>query len=140
MAYTTNTPRNHKVQQLPSSIHRAIMFTLFSHFRLHEVVSLHTCVLPWKYRGILKMLPPLPELCVICGIRPSTLPPCSIKHPPSSGNSCPVIMLNQTPWKWAWTPIILTPCPHDPTTGSWKWAWTPTAPTRTTTRHQACVT
>ena len=35
------------------------------HFRLHEVVSLHMCFLPCKYRNTLKMLLTLMKLCAI---------------------------------------------------------------------------
>ena len=36
---------------------------------MSEVVSLHTCVLPCKYRKILEMLPKLTKLCEIMGSR-----------------------------------------------------------------------
>ena len=42
---------------------------LLPHFRLHGVVSLHMCVLPYKYREILEMLPKLTELCELMGSR-----------------------------------------------------------------------
>ena len=35
------------------------------HFRLYEVVSLHMCVLPYKYRKMLEGLPKLLKLCEI---------------------------------------------------------------------------
>ena len=35
------------------------------HFRLYEVVSLHVCVLPYKYRKILERLLKLMKLCNI---------------------------------------------------------------------------
>ena len=34
-------------------------------FRLYEVVSLHMCVLSYKYRKILEMWPKLTKLCVV---------------------------------------------------------------------------
>ena len=42
-------------------------------FRLYEVVSLHMCVLPYKYRKILEMLLQLMKLCEIMGSRPGRL-------------------------------------------------------------------
>ena len=39
------------------------------HFRLYEVVLLHVCVLPYKYRTILEMLPKLMKWCEIMGSR-----------------------------------------------------------------------
>ena len=37
------------------------------HFRLYEVVSLHMCFLPFKYRKILEMVLELMELCELMG-------------------------------------------------------------------------
>ena len=49
------------------------IFPIFlPHFRLCEVVSLHTCVLPYKYRKILEMLLKLMKLCKLMGSRTST--------------------------------------------------------------------
>ena len=46
------------------------IFPIFlPHFRLYAVASLHVCVLPYKYREILEMLPKLMELCEIMGSR-----------------------------------------------------------------------
>ena len=43
------------------------------HFRLHEVFSLHMCVLLYKYRKILEMLLKLMKLCEIMGSRHTRL-------------------------------------------------------------------
>ena len=44
------------------------IFLLFlPHFRLYEVVSLHRCVLPYKYREILGMLRKLLKVCFTNG-------------------------------------------------------------------------
>ena len=50
--------------------------TLHPHFRLYKVVSLHACVVPYKYRKILEMLPTLRHLCSTNGGRygPSSAP------------------------------------------------------------------
>ena len=46
------------------------MFPIFlPHFRLYELASLHMCVLPFKYRKILGMLPELIKLCELLGSR-----------------------------------------------------------------------
>ena len=42
--------------------------------RVYEVVSLHMCVLPYKYRKILKVLPKLTELFETMGRRPAPWP------------------------------------------------------------------
>ena len=42
---------------------------LYHIFRLYEVVPFHRCVLPYKYRNILEMLPKLMKLCEIMGSR-----------------------------------------------------------------------
>ena len=46
--------------------------TFLPHFRLYGVVSLHMCVLPYKYRKILKMLLKLMKLCAITRSRKKT--------------------------------------------------------------------
>ena len=56
---------------LPQAINTRLCPTIFPiflpHFRLYEVVSLHMCVLPYKYRKILEMLLKLMKLCFING-------------------------------------------------------------------------
>ena len=47
-------------------------------FRLYEVVSLHTCVLPYMYRVILELLPELTEPCKQMGRRHG---PLTFQHP-----------------------------------------------------------
>ena len=46
------------------------------HFRLYEVVSLHVCGSPYKYRKILEMLPQLIKLCDPWGAGSMILTPC----------------------------------------------------------------
>ena len=47
------------------------------HFCLYEVVSLHMCVLPCKYRKRLEMLLKLMELCELTGSRQGLCPVCA---------------------------------------------------------------
>ena len=57
-----------KLHGTPPSCHNIPNFLL--HFRLYEVLSIHVCFLPYKYRKILEMLPKPMGLCGITGSRP----------------------------------------------------------------------
>ena len=46
-----------------------LFLIILPHFGLYAVVSLHMCVLPYKYRTLLEMLPKLMKFCDIMGSR-----------------------------------------------------------------------
>ena len=65
---TQKALKNQKCIELYGAFSPDISYFL-PHFRVYEVVSLHMCVLPYKYRKTLEMLPELMRVCAITGSR-----------------------------------------------------------------------